>query len=561
MLSWRNTSAGIALATFVVSVMQPASAGPVGKLVHSLTASAPVQAVLGGGGPATPAGPLLPGASTAKSPATVIFGASNVSAPQTQSAQASEILSAVGDDQITLSPQGGKATTLHIDAAMAQQLRAMARKRVIVTRQSNGAIAVTPAFQEMVGRVTAIDGSHVTLRALQGNSVTITLPKRGAASLSLRAGSVVTALTHDGGATMTLFVVAASGRHGPADIYFVGRPISLVGNTLSLLTADGIIHTLSCGTCNARLLTTLVRNARSAIYAEVSPRDVLLRFAPIVDGTRIAGTVIGFEDSSLALLTGASDVLMLACTCTASSGVFSDGTPVLVNLNAVGQVVRAWRYPKQRRVVGRVIAVSAHGVTLRFSDQREMRFYCKCMRGRIGNLRLSPGMEISGALGPEGNLTAAWLLAFAPGDYVADGCSIDSGTLINVRVSDAQTELPIYHVQVSLMGRYGTTWLTSQDGTVEFDGAPPGAYRLSVSKRGFLATTTKPFELACHRGLNVAFTISPLHVNPHQKTMPGHAYLRDHLIAVRSGPRSTCRFISNRRTASSKRFLCSIGST
>jgi hypothetical protein len=589
MLNQRQARLTIACAVLVAAfAIRPAAAGllPHLSLVHAATsianaAPAPVQRLL------DPI--MLPGLKQ-----------------QGIEGTTTETLTGIHSQQVTLTQANGMPVTFSVDEATAQRLQGMVGKRLVVTRLKDGSVAVTPAFQQLTGTVASIKDGIVTLRTPEQTLAQIRLPEKGAQLMRLHAGSIVSALTTDGGVTMTVY----SSTRATTGIHFIGRLVSRTGNSVSLLTADGVTHTLACTTCDVRRVDALVRNAHSTVFSVVSRGGELLQITPIVDGARIAGIIAGMQGSTLALLTGTGELFMLSCDCDVFPSVIADGVPVLVNLNAHGEIISARGYPLSKHVLGKIVRVASHVITLQMPNSKLMHLHCRCVNGRLGHTLLSPGMKISGVLDSRGNLVAALpvsgrqptisktsdpiraasaqrtqvsathklcrchherlsrvgnvpepasqrsyprLLAFAPSHFLVNDCAVSSGTLILVRVRDSKTELPVYHARVTLLGRNGVTWLTSQGGTVEFDNAPPGTYRVNVSKAGFPSDTTVPFTLDCHRGLAATFGLAPLRRTSDPRVTP---IARERKSVLTRNFTSRCRFVFDRESPKRRRFAC-----
>lgn len=534
MLNARPAFIAVSCAAFAFGSIMPAMGGLLSKALTSVQATIQTQQVLGSSGPMTAVGPLLP--TVGQGAATIVDVVHTVGTGES-----------VPTTTLTFTPSGGvtlnvgenTSVSLSVDVETAQRLRGMAGKRVIVTRRKDGSVTVTPAFQQLAGTIASINATSMTVRTFEGGVVQVVLPRLGTAEREFHVGSILTAISWDGGATMTAFVARSASRR----IHYLGHVISRSASSISLLTDDGVTHTLACGTCDPRVFDASLRNANNAVYVEVSPLGQIVRAAPLVDGTRIVGTVVGTQDSTLALLTGTGDVLMLDCTCRMSSSAFTTGVPMLLDLNAQGVVTYfsaniqlvATPAPKPTSVVQVKRALDCRNHSAR------------CPSGSAGTQRDDQ------------------LLAAAPAeDYVADSCFISSGTVINVRVHDSRTELPMYHAHVQLSGPSGTTWLTSQDGSLEFDNAPPGTYRVTASKPGFSAATTTAFSLGCHQGLVAEFKLTPLshqhvgmsaRVNP--PSDPTVTRVAKWKFARERRSASVCRFASKGASARSRRFVCS----
>jgi len=74
------------------------------------------------------------------------------------------------------------------------------------------------------------------------------------------------------------------------------------------------------------------------------------------------------------------------------------------------------------------------------------------------------------------------------------------GAEVVVTVKDASTTLPVPLADVSLSGSRVFSGVTGKDGTVTFDGVPPGTYGGSVTKPNYMATTIPPFDVSPRSG-------------------------------------------------------------
>lgn len=488
-----------------------ASARPVPRLVQVIQGALAVQQ---GSGPAvsgSPTGSHVPSAPDDRSLSTFLNG---VRAASSGRRAAMARVSSVDGDRVTIAMDDGTSATLSVDAASAERLRGMLGKRVVVTARSDDALVVTPAFQALAGSVVSIDGRRLTVRTTEGSLVPIVLPATSAA-FELRKGSFLSALSDDGGATFTAYVPRA-GRE--RDVPYVGRVVGRAASSIQFLTADGLTHTFSCGTCTARIVDGARRHANAVVSADVSPLGRIVRLAPLGAGTRLGGILAGTDGQTLALLTANGALLMLACSCNGLS--LASGTAVVADLDAQG-----------------VVSLSPSPAP------------SSPPRTHDGNCRKGTACAARASQAPAG----VWPPAGISSDTIASNCSLSSGTVIDARVQDAGTSLPVYHARVELAGRFGTTWLTSQDGAVEFEGAPPGTYRIVASKRGFAPATTRAFVVGCHQGFRAQFALSR---TPGTQLDPSIARVRP-ARSRRERTAARCWFEADRASSGRPRFVCS----
>lgn len=347
-----------------------------------------------------------------------------------------------------------------------------------VTTLPNGTIAVTPLVQTMTGRVTAVSGNHITVKSANG---TVTQIVTAAKTTALRAGTAVTAVTSNGGSSVTLIatppknplrnvlvgtvkavtktavtIASSAGVHRvavspslvPALKARVGKTVALTtsstrvatslvksstlstmlavakdpppvnttlvatvtaksGTTVSLQTADGVVHDALCGPLCANLPVAADPAGNQAYVAIVSPGDFVQQIVALPNESRMVGQVVSFTGDIAVMLLSDGAVVALPCDCAAVlPAMLSSGDAVLLDLDRTGKIVGAVPYPKTGLLIGTVADVTPNTLTLRTSDGKTVRLYCDC-----ASMRLSAGVLVVVGLNPSGSVASVAPLA------------------------------------------------------------------------------------------------------------------------------------------------------
>lgn len=412
--------------------------------------------------PAAPAANVVTGAALPNSPK-----AATSSAPSTTTQ-----LIASGSTTVTLLSSNGKSQTHTVDAQTAKSLQHLSGTNVKVTQGPNGTVAVTPLVQTVTGKITAVSGNRITVASANGTVTQIVTP---AASTALHAGAAVTAVTNNGGKSVTLIptparnplrnvvagtvkavsktavtIATSAGVHRvavapslvPALQSRVGKTVALTtsntrvatslvkrstlntliaaakdpppqsttlvaavtaksGTTVSLQTADGVVHDALCGAaCSSLAVAAGDSGARQAYVAIVSPADVVQQIIPLPDQSRIVGEIVSFAGDVAVIMLATGDIVELPCDCASVlPESLSAGDAVLLELDRNGKIVAAVRYPTSGVLIGTVIEISPKALTLRTADGKTVALYCSCAAANVAAGQLvAVGLNASGSV-------------------------------------------------------------------------------------------------------------------------------------------------------------------
>jgi Carboxypeptidase regulatory-like domain len=90
-------------------------------------------------------------------------------------------------------------------------------------------------------------------------------------------------------------------------------------------------------------------------------------------------------------------------------------------------------------------------------------------------------------------VAAAWAaVAIAVSSAAA---ALAAGAEVDVRVVDAQTKKPVHLARIVLSGDGSVVGYTDSDGVASFTGLPEGTYTARVSRRGYVATSSRSFDV------------------------------------------------------------------